>query len=47
MEACDALGVLYQDGHGVARDHASARLFYKKACEGGDEKGCTHLRKLR
>lgn len=41
--SCSALGLLYQDGRGVAHDDARAEALYEKACGGGAGVGCYNL----
>jgi hypothetical protein len=40
---CSALGLMYQNSQGVARDDFKAASYYRKACDGGNAKGCTNL----
>ncbi len=40
--ACDALGMRYQMGLGVAADAPRARAYYAQACQAGYAFGCTH-----
>jgi TPR repeat protein len=37
---------MYERGRGVAKDRARAAALYKQACDGGDAKGCTNLKRL-
>ena len=46
MVACDKLGGIYYQGLGVKRDYAKARMLAKKACDGGEQSGCDHLRNM-
>ena len=41
--ACNNLGVLYEQGIGVAIDYVRARALYVQACEGGEPRGCHNL----
>ncbi len=41
------LGVLYQNGSGVARDYAKAREWYEKAAAKGDAGANKLLKKLK
>ena len=50
MDACAALGVLYQSGgpkagpdHAAVRDYDKARHYYRLACDGGREGSCLGL----
>jgi tetratricopeptide (TPR) repeat protein len=43
MAGCNALGVLYEDGKGVAQDFAESLTLYQKACDGGEMSGCANL----
>ena len=38
--ACTDLAWGYDQGEGVAQDHAKAAKLYKQACDGGNAKGC-------
>lgn len=40
---CFNLGVLYDNGRGVAKDETRAAGLYQQACTGGDATGCTNL----
>jgi hypothetical protein len=40
---CSALGMMYQNSEGVARDNFKAVSLYRKACDGGNARGCTNL----
>ena len=40
---CAALGLMYQNSQGVARDEFKAVTLYRKACDGGNSRGCTYL----
>ena len=42
-DGCSALGYMYQNGEGVARDDFKATSLYRKACDGGIARGCTNL----
>ena len=39
-DGCAALGLMYQNGQGVARDDFKATSLYHKACDGGNARGC-------
>jgi uncharacterized protein len=41
--ACDGLGVLYEQGRGVAQDPTRARDLYRQACEAGYVAACDRL----
>ena len=41
--ACMNIGVLYEDGNGVAKDYLRAASFYSRACNQGDADGCNLL----
>ena len=41
--SCSSLGVRYDMGDGVAKDHAAALEFYRKGCDGGSRLGCSLL----
>ncbi len=44
LPSCGILGFLKHYGeHGVTKDHAAARVLYKKACDGGAQFGCAGL----
>jgi hypothetical protein len=40
---CGNLGVMYQNGNGVAKDPAQAVALYRKACDGGALAACNNL----
>ena len=42
-DGCSALGLMYQNSEGVARDDFKAASLYRKACDGGNARGCTNL----
>lgn len=41
--SCNGLGVLYQEGRGVAQDPGIAALFFRRACATDGSTGCQHL----
>src|SRR5260370_32716914 len=41
--SCDSLGLMYEDGDGVAKDAKRAEELYRRACDGGHANGCTNL----
>lgn len=41
--ACSALGVVYENGVGVARDLSTAGALYRRACWLENRRGCTNL----
>jgi TPR repeat protein len=43
---CRELGLLHENGRGVAKDVAAAALLYDKACRGGDVPACFYLATL-
>ena len=43
MYACTDLGLLYEQGQGVAQDYVQARSFFLKACQGGSTYGCNEM----
>jgi len=43
MKACDFLGEMYDEGHGVARNYSMAVALYNKACSTGIARGCFDL----
>lgn len=43
MEGCSALGSLYINGNGVAKDEARGVALIRKACTAGDNSGCGRL----
>lgn len=43
---CSALGVVYETGHGAARNPAAARKLYDRACKAGNQRGCVNLGRL-
>ena len=45
-EACNALGLQYQDGHGVPKDLAQAIALFTRACDHGALAGCSNLGRM-
>lgn len=43
---CVDLGVMYENGRGVAADVVQAQTLYRKGCDGGNRMGCDDLAKL-
>ena len=43
--ACNSLGELYEDGIGI-KNKTTAKEYYGKACDLGDQQGCDNYRKL-
>ncbi len=43
MSACNRLGLMYYEGHGVKQDREKAVLLYRKACEHGYMLSCNNL----
>ncbi len=41
--SCDSLGLMYEEGDGVAKDAKRAEELYRRACDGGHANGCTNL----
>lgn len=41
--SCTQLGTLYETGAGVPVDRGQADKLYRRACQGGDERGCSNL----
>jgi TPR repeat protein len=41
--ACSNLGLLYNKGHGVQKDHGKAKALFQKACDSGLGAGCFNL----
>src|SRR5260370_23865518 len=41
--SCDSLGLMYEEGDGVAKDGKRAEELYRRACDGGHANGCTNL----
>lgn len=41
--ACGRQGLMYAEGHGIAKDYFRALLLYTKACDGGDAGDCSNL----
>lgn len=46
QQGCVALGLLYWEGNGVARDRARAEQLLQSACDAGDQRGCKILSAL-
>src|SRR5262249_16219529 len=42
VAACTQLGVLHEEGRGVARDGRRAVSLFEKACQASDELGCAY-----
>jgi len=43
MFGCRNLGVMYDNGRGVAKDEKRAVGLFQMACDGGEMRGCTYL----
>lgn len=43
---CNNLGWLYDNGLGVRQNFRTAKEYYGKACDSGDQQGCDNYRKL-
>jgi hypothetical protein len=43
MNGCNLLGLIYQNGWGVARDDTRARSLFEETCNGGEVSGCGNL----
>jgi TPR repeat protein len=43
LDACNNLGVLYEQGNGVSQDQQAALTVYQKACDGNQSTGCYNL----
>src|SRR5260370_35678426 len=41
--SCNSLGLMYEEGDGVAKDAKRAEQLYRRACERGHANGCTNL----
>lgn len=41
--SCTRLGTLYETGSGVPMDRGQADTLYRRACQGGDQRGCADL----
>ena len=41
--SCNGLGVLYEEGRGVAKDPKAAVALYRRACSANGSTGCQHL----
>jgi hypothetical protein len=44
--SCSAMGVMTENGRGVARDERRAARYYDRACSSGNARGCVHLASL-
>jgi TPR repeat protein len=42
-DGCNALGTLYRNGKGVAKDDKKANELANSSCEAGSAKGCSHV----
>ena len=40
------LGIMYANGQGVIQDKKRAKEYFRKACDGGDQKGCDNYKIL-
>ena len=40
------LGIMYANGQGVIQDKKRAKEYFRKACDGGYQKGCDEYKKL-
>lgn len=45
-QACNSVGIMYQNGEGVKRNYDSAYRYYVKACDMGFEFGCSNADKI-
>ncbi len=43
-KSCVHLGLLYTEGRGVTQDKRLAKEYFKKACDEGDENGCSFMK---
>ena len=43
MFDCSYLGAMYEYGNGVEKNQQKAAQLYKKACDGGNMRGCRNL----
>ena len=43
---CYNVGALYGNGHGVQQNKTTAKWYFGKACDFGDQEGCDNYRKL-
>ena len=39
-------GVMYESGQGLRQNHGTAKEYFGKACDLGDQKGCDFYKKL-
>jgi TPR repeat protein len=37
---------MYETGSGVRKDKGKAKKYFGKACDGGEERGCSHYAQL-
>lgn len=44
--ACTEAGVAYENGDGTPANAATAKAYYKRACDKGYKEGCAHLKKI-
>jgi TPR repeat protein len=44
--SCSVLGVMYENGSGVERDHAKAAQLYGRACRQGNARACVSLGRM-
>ena len=44
--ACNNLGIAYNNGIGVRQNRTTAKEYYGKACDLGNQEGCDNYRKL-
>lgn len=42
-DACEKLGLVYEEGKGVSKDYSQALALYSKACDAGNADGCNGL----
>ncbi|MDO5652157.1 MAG: hypothetical protein Q4G13_08525 [Moraxella sp.] len=45
-KAQNNLGVMYDDGLGVRQDHSTAKAWFGKTCDNGEQIGCDNYREL-
>ena len=45
--ACFNLALCHRNGNGLPADQQKSRLIFTKACDLGDQDGCTRFRELR
>ena len=43
---CDWVASFYKEGEYVSKDLRQAKIYYKKACNAGNENSCENYRKL-